>query len=255
LLARVDGLKTALRPFIVRFTSEHLAELEKSLDSLIRLSANAEASAAQIQADAESIETLKSDCVATLQLFRTAYTATDEVRAEAETKLVTLDELTANAKAAEATILKIKESVDSTQQTIAETQADIDSHREVVSLFSRKIAAREDQLAEQERKSTAFAEELEKIRTTHAKLIADAEHLISEARRALTISTEVSLGRHFADQYESEKARIHYWLVAAGACVATSLGLGIWAVFWPGESAILSFITTHWLNRLFRKPS
>jgi hypothetical protein len=121
-------------------------------------------------------------------------------------------------------------------ENIKELLSTSKSHSEVIDGFSKKISVREAQLDDQEASTDQYKEKLQQFERSHEEYLAAADQLIEKSKLALEYTTAEGLSAAFTAQYvrANESGSNIGWLIAAGAFVVASVGIGIWVAFEQG---------------------
>jgi hypothetical protein len=118
----------------------------------------------------------------------------------------------------------------SNSSEIKELLDEVRSHSEVIDSFSKKVAARESQIEDQETKSIQFKDTLKDYSQQQENYLDKAKNLIKTAKQALEYKTAEGLSAAFVTQHDAAKNPwvMGAWLGGAMLFLILSAALGAW---------------------------
>ena len=212
LAADLDGIKSIMRNYNVRGSSETQTILEERANRI-----NAQCSI--LEEKIQTVEKIKTKALQSEEKIQTAETRIDglnNLSSELQNKHSQTDDL-------QNTALK-------NDKAIEQILTSAKSHEEVINNFSQRVEKREEQLDQQEQKTTSYQENLALFEKEHKEKLEESEELINQARDALSYTTSAGISAAFDARYIEERNKEKkslWWLIGAAAFVCG----GIWVGF------------------------
>lgn len=219
----IEELKPILRGYGIRYADERLDEfidrtneLQKKVQKLSELLIDSKEAHAEILEISNTTQSLKGEIEGKNDELAKSQSVLKGLIAESE---VSRDSVISNFET---------DKVNSSE--IEELLTEVRSHTEIIESFSKKIATRENQLENQESKSTEFSETLNSHSKKQKIYLTQAEALIKTARQALEYKTAEGLSAAFIAQHKAAKNPLVMgaWVFCAMLFLFSSTALGVW---------------------------
>ncbi|REJ81347.1 MAG: hypothetical protein DWQ44_09855 [Bacteroidetes bacterium] len=229
LVGYIETLKSYLRPFNVRYTKDRYIEFDKQTDIIFKKKV-------EIEEAAEGITTLKKE-------MEDKKLIVDALVVDLEAKVKNVEEKNTNLQSL---IEKQNASIEENQTKLDDLDelkigineinksanlsfTEIKSNEKLVDSFVKRVQTRETQIDKIENQTTDYLTKLKEFQNERIALLDEAQKLIDSAKLALNYKTAEGLSASFKSQYDEQlKAKPWIWIVIAGLCLATTIGLGIW---------------------------
>ena len=211
----LDELKTIIRGYNVRTSSETQEVLEERIHKLYQLCSTLEENLVEIENIKEKSELAK-----------------DKIQSSQEV-LGTLDSLIQELQNKTAEIENLRVQSEQGHQSVEQTMTEAKSHAEIIEHFSQQVESRQQQIDKQQVITEEYQAKLKLYTAERAEKIKEAEGLISQARNALGYKTAEGISAAIYERYTEEKAKRWVpgaWLLWAGLCLVGSIGIGVWLV-------------------------
>jgi uncharacterized protein YoxC len=221
--AVLQDLKLSLRPFQLRGSPETREQLEMAVDDLHRQVAVIKDERKKIADEQARLLELSAAVSAKLDQSGVRLKGIEEAGAS-------LDDVLSSATAKADEITELKEAASLASTAAEQSQVNANASKEVIDEFLKKISARESQLVDQQVKTDAFTEELNKHRSAMSEIQEEARGIIESARKALSYKTAEGLSAAFNERYNETKgdSQRKVWIIVAGVLVVAAVALGVW---------------------------
>lgn len=206
-------LKTIIRNYGARGSSETQSELEERINSL----------------NAQSV-TVEENIRVTNQIREESEQASGKIQSAGE-QIESLGNMLSDLQEKSSQIEGLRNQSEQSNQAIEQFLASAKSHDEDINSFVQKIAKREEQLTNQEQATTSYKEQLTSFEEQQKEKIKKADELINQARNALGYTTATGISAAFDERYRDEKGKGKkslWWLVTAIAFVLGGIVAGVW---------------------------
>lgn len=219
----LETLKPVLRSYGARYSDERLEEFVERTNELQR----------KVHKFSELIEVAERSIVKIEEMQISSQELSEKVSSQygdIKEQYVYIVDLIAEAEETRKNISLNFEADKANSSEVESLLAEVRSHAEIIETFSKKVAARENQLESQEEKSKEFNSVLSKYSLDQKNYIVEAEGLIDSAKQALEYKTAEGLSAAFIEQHRQAKDPWLMWTWVAGAMIfiLLSAGLGIW---------------------------
>lgn len=205
----MDNLKTILRPYRTRESSESQAELLNRTNEL---------------------HTTLSGLEEKVSLSESILSNAHDIKEHHENLISKLNELGEKSPQIESLLdLSVSQ-----QQKIYELLESAKSHEKDLKNFIEQIEVRNSQFTEQKQRTEEYVAKLEEYTAEHNQAKKQATDLLGEAKSALEFSTIAGISSAFNERYIEEKKRRRVnsgWLVGASAFIVGAMGIGIFFLF------------------------
>ncbi|MFT2098149.1 hypothetical protein ACMUMQ_07280 [Marinomonas sp. 2405UD66-6] len=219
----VEALKPILRSYAIRYTDERFDEFVERTNELQK----------KIQSLTELLSESKEAHTEILEITSTAQSLKEEIESQNETlteRQAELEKLIVQSEETRSTIIDNFETDKANSSEIEELLTEVRSHSELIDSFSKKIAARENQIENQSSKSKEFETTLVDYTSQQKDYLTEAKNLIKTAKQALEYKTAEGLSAAFIAQHTAAKNPwvMGAWVFGAMLFLFSSVALGVW---------------------------
>ena len=222
----LDGLKTLIRSFNVRNTTDRQIEFEAAIDSTLKLKT-------QIEEELKAIKKIRAKIEESHSNINSTHESSNEKLDTLNKELEEISESKSNLHEEINELQELNESLSQIQTTAGEQLESIKSsatesksNEKLIDAFAQKVQEREQKLGELEQLTDANTERLNEYDEEREKVLKEAKELIESAKKALEYKTAEGISASFQDQHDNSK---NYWIIGgwiAGAIIC--LGVASW---------------------------
>jgi len=232
--AHLDSLKTLLRPYNLRASTERKEEFLDHCDELQRKATELSIKTKETESLFSEIESITEETNNKSQLLQTRISELEGAIESIPEKLAEISEKDESAD-------DLIASISNTEATSKEILSQIKDAGSVIENFAKKISQREIEIEKQTEKTAFYEEHLSNYQKQHEKLIQKAESLIEQSRQALGYATAEGLSAAFQEHHNTTKNdwAAKGWVCSAGTFLLLAIGIGIWVASGSnGESSL-----------------
>lgn len=229
-IPQFEALKTLLRSFNIRNTSERQIEFENEIEEVRKIKL-------QLQQELIDVGKIKAEIdennISIDDKVETSNQKLADIESELESIIERKNELIEESEK----LNDINTSLKSTKETAEEHLEEITtalteskSSEKLITAFANKVQERENRLNELEQKTEENNIKLDDYEKERKSILDEANKLIESAKKALNYKTAEGISASFQSQYKDSKNKwtIGGWIGGAIVCLLGTIGLGIW---------------------------
>lgn len=229
-IPQFEALKTILRSFNIRNTSERQTEFENEIEEVLKIKL-------QLQQELIDVKKIRTDIDKNNTSIDEKIETSNQKLADIETELESIIERKNELIEESETLNEINTSLKSTKETAEEYLKEITtslteskSNEKLITSFANKVQERENRLNVLEQRTEENNTKLDEYEKERKSILDEASKLIESAKKALNYKTAEGISSSFQEQYTNSKNNwiIGSWIVGAIVCLLGTIGLGIW---------------------------
>ena len=229
-IPQFEALKTLLRSFNIRNTSDRQIEFESEIEEVRKIKL-------QLQQELIDVGNIKAEIDENNTTIDEKVETSNKKLADIESELQSIIERKNELIEESETLNEINISLKSTKETAEEHLEEITtslteskSSEKLITSFANKVQERENRLNELEQKTEENNTKLDEYEKERKSILEEANKLIESAKKALNYKTAEGISASFQGKYEDSKNKwlIGGWITGSIICLLGTVALGLW---------------------------
>lgn len=227
-----EELKTLLRSYNIRNSSERLIEFEKEIEEVKEVKTQLQ----QVLIESKELkENINSNNLSIEEKLIKSNYRLQEIKKELDQLLIHKDELIKESERLEEInqeLDSIKDEATENLDKITKSLNESKSNEKLITSFGDKVLERESRLDTLEQRTQKYYAKLDEYEEERKVIMEKAIQLINSSKKALNYTTAEGISASFQSQYEKADNKWVFgsWIFGAVICLVLTVILGIWVL-------------------------